>query len=96
MKDVQWQAVPGLQFIVEGIEPAPPNAPSVEQYHVLLQCPSKGRRARLAWIAGPRAFPLQAQDILVVAGWDGSALFVDRVSDGTRHALITPRQAVDA
>jgi hypothetical protein len=91
MKDVQWLAIQGLQFIVEGIEPAPPSAPSLEPYYVLLQCPSACRRARLAWIAGPHASAPQVQDILVVVGWNRSALFVDRVSDGTRYALVRPR-----
>jgi hypothetical protein len=91
MKDVQWLAIQGLQFIVEGIEPAPPDAPSLEPYHVLLQCPSACRRARLAWIAGPHASAPQVQDILVVVGWNRSALFVDRERDGTRYALVRPR-----
>jgi hypothetical protein len=96
MEAIQWQAVQGLQFIVEGIEPPPPNAPSMEQYHVLLHCASERRRARMAWIAGPSESPLQVQDVLVVACWDRSALFVDRVSDGTRHSLLTPRHVVNA
>ena len=89
MPDYQWMRVLGLQFEVEAVEPAPPVTPSYEQWHVLLACPSEGRRVCLAWTNPPQP-TLRTGDILRVHGGNKTGICLTRISDGTTHLLKIP------
>ena len=95
MPDYQWMRVLGLQFEVEAVEPAPPVTPSYEQWHVLLACPSEGRRVCLAWMNPPHP-TLRTGDILRVHGGNKTGICLTRISDGTTHLLKNSVQGVQA